>query len=199
MAIFFCGCRDVSITQVDPLAGGIDAPPMRFVIAGAAQGNGVYPGTPLGSSVHADGPRWSVTIQYQPVGGSGAWVDSPVQVTNTGRGTEIRAVDPGDNVASADLVLFCASCCVETIAPGHIPSAANATWVTWGVTVDGGGLSGHGPVPPWTPYVRELAAGLALADAANLVRSDLRSAVLALAAQQVGGAGAALTKALTGK
>jgi hypothetical protein len=61
----------------------------------------------------------------------------------------------------------------------------DSTWVSWGVKVDGGGLTGRGPVPPWNPYVRELAAGLALAESATTVDSSLRTSVLRLAAEQV--------------
>jgi hypothetical protein len=66
--------------------------------------------------------------------------------------------------------------------PGHYEIG---TWVSWGVTVDGGGPTGRGPVEPWNPYVRQLAAGLALADAARLVAPELRGAVSELAARQV--------------
>ncbi len=59
------------------------------------------------------------------------------------------------------------------------------TWVSWGVMVDGGGPTGHGPVEPWGPFVRQLAAGLALADAARLVAPELRGALSELAARQV--------------
>lgn len=59
------------------------------------------------------------------------------------------------------------------------------TWVSWGVKVDGGGATGHGPVEPWNPFVRQLAAGLALADVASLVAPELRGAVSELAAKQV--------------
>ena len=59
------------------------------------------------------------------------------------------------------------------------------TWVSWGVTVDGGGLTGHGPVPPWNPLVRQLAAGFALAEAADLVAPELRAGVAKIAAEQV--------------
>jgi hypothetical protein len=59
------------------------------------------------------------------------------------------------------------------------------TWVSWGVKVDGGGATGHGPVEPWNPFVRQLAAGLALADAASLVAPELRAAVSELSARQV--------------
>ena len=46
----------------------------------------------------------------------------------------------------------------------HRPNEGDvSTWVSWGVKVDGGGPTGHGPVEPWNPFVRQLAAGLALA------------------------------------
>ena len=59
------------------------------------------------------------------------------------------------------------------------------TWVSWGVKVDGGGPTGHGPVPPWSPFIRQLAAGFALAEAADLVSPELRGALSELAARQV--------------
>lgn len=62
---------------------------------------------------------------------------------------------------------------------------SEVTWVSWGVTVDGGGLTGRGPQPPWGPFVRELAAGLALADTAAIVDRNMRGSVLQLAAEQV--------------
>ena len=66
--------------------------------------------------------------------------------------------------------------------PGHYELG---TWVSWGVKVDGGGPTGRGPVEPWNPFVRQLAAGLALADTAKLVAPELRGAVSELAAKQV--------------
>jgi hypothetical protein len=62
---------------------------------------------------------------------------------------------------------------------------AAGTWVSFGVTVDGGGPTGRGPVPPWDPYIRELAAGLALADTARLVSPELRGQLTRLASEQV--------------
>jgi hypothetical protein len=59
------------------------------------------------------------------------------------------------------------------------------TWVSWGVMVDGGGPTGAGPVPPWNPFVMQLAAGLALADAAGKVSPKLQADVLDLAARQI--------------
>jgi hypothetical protein len=64
-------------------------------------------------------------------------------------------------------------------------TVSDVTWVSWGVAVDGGGLTGRGPQPPWGPFVRELAAGLALADTAGIVDQGLRGSVLKLAAEQV--------------
>jgi len=61
----------------------------------------------------------------------------------------------------------------------------DSTWVSWGVTVDGGGPTGRGPVPPWTPFIRELVAGLALAESAGVVDRSLRASVLRLASEQV--------------
>lgn len=65
------------------------------------------------------------------------------------------------------------------------PVVADATWVSWSVTIDGGGPTGRGPQPPWGPFVRELVAGLALAESAASVDQSLRSSVLRLAGDQV--------------
>jgi hypothetical protein len=72
---------------------------------------------------------------------------------------------------------------VGPVRPGQYASAG--TWVSWGVMVDGGGPTGAGPVPPWNPYLKELATGLALAEAANKVSPRLKANVLDLAARQV--------------
>ena len=93
-----------------------------------------------------------------------------------------------------DLVLRCTPC---RFSVGRLrDQAAINNWVSWGVKVDGGGPTGHGPVPPWTPHLRALAAGLALADAAHFVNADLRAGVLATAAKQVDEAAAAISKAM---
>lgn len=59
------------------------------------------------------------------------------------------------------------------------------TWVSAGVKVDGGGLTGHGPVPPWTPFLADLEAGLVLAEAARATHGDIRAHALELAAKQL--------------
>ena len=82
----------------------------------------------------------------------------------------------------------------------HRPSQyATGTWVSWGVKVDGGGPTGRGPVEPWGPFVRQLAAGLALADTAALVAPELRSAVSELAARQVTFASRQIAGEIAGK
>jgi hypothetical protein len=70
--------------------------------------------------------------------------------------------------------------------PTRVPSnIADATWVSWGVMVDGGGPTGRGPVPPWNPFIRELAVGLAIAEAAPTVDSSLQGELLRIASAQV--------------
>lgn len=68
------------------------------------------------------------------------------------------------------------------------------TWVSWGVMVDGGGPTGVGPVSPWNPHMKDLAAGLALADAANKINPSLRADVLSIASKQVSIAAESMTK-----
>jgi hypothetical protein len=84
-----------------------------------------------------------------------------------------------------------------TSSPGPVKPpqvAAEWTWVSYGVMVDGGGPTGRGPVDPWNPFLRQLAAGLAMADVASKVDAKLRSDVLGLAAKQVTLAAANIAK-----
>lgn len=69
------------------------------------------------------------------------------------------------------------------VAPGF--NYKESTWVSWGVTVDGGGPTGKGPVDPWDPMMHEFAAGMALAQASGKVNSKLKAQVLEIAAQQI--------------
>jgi hypothetical protein len=68
---------------------------------------------------------------------------------------------------------------------GSVVVPSEGTWVSWGVMVDGGGPTGHGPVGPWDPFVRQLAVGLALAEASQMVDDSLRAEVGKIAATQV--------------
>ena len=67
----------------------------------------------------------------------------------------------------------------------EIGDLAAQTWVSWGVKVDGGGPTGGGPVPPWDPLMWDVAAGMALAEAANKLDPTLRSEALKIAARQI--------------
>ena len=83
---------------------------------------------------------------------------------------------------------------------GTVRVPAQGTWVSWGVMVDGGGPTGDGPVGPWGPKVmKEIAAGMALAEAAQYIDVDLREAVLDIAAKQVEIGAGHLAKQLTEK
>jgi hypothetical protein len=73
---------------------------------------------------------------------------------------------------------------------------AAQTWVSWGVTVDGGGPTGKGPVPPWEPLTLDFAAGLAMAEAAQKLHPRLRSEALGIAAKQVSMAAEQISKAI---
>lgn len=72
----------------------------------------------------------------------------------------------------------------------HLPGADTrsplaGTWVSWGARVDGGGPTGGGPIGPWGAHVMEIAAGVALADAAERLDRTLRRDALKAAARQV--------------
>lgn len=70
-----------------------------------------------------------------------------------------------------------------TIKPPTVYQAG--TWVSFGVTVDGGGPTGAGPVPPWNPLLRQIAAGFAFAEAGGLLHPELQRAALEIAAKQI--------------
>jgi hypothetical protein len=86
----------------------------------------------------------------------------------------------------------------EHVKHPRIPREELVTWVSWGVKVDGGGPTGNGPVPPWNPLIRELAAGFALAEAGQETEGSIRAQTLRLAARQVTQAAAAISKEMQG-
>jgi hypothetical protein len=200
MQIQFVGCWNVSL--VSAIRAGLEyGSTKRVVIAGAASGNGNYDGEVAGATIHVEGQGsnpWTLTVQNQDRLHGDVWVESPVQVTNIngGAGIQIAANDdcPPENRYD-DLVLQCTECATRPALRN--PDNAAWTWVSWGVKVDGGGLTGHGPVGPWDPFLRDFAAGLALADTARYVHQDLQAQVRALAAKQVQEAANAITQAMT--
>jgi hypothetical protein len=104
-----------------------------------------------------------------------------------------RDLNPTVNSSAVAFAFYQAPASSGPVKPPHL-SAAEWTWVSYGVMVDGGGPTGRGPVDPWNPYLRQLAAGLAMADVASKVDAKLRGDVLALAAKQVTLAAANISK-----
>lgn len=81
----------------------------RFVVSGAATGNGVYTGT-VGTSVFVSGAQWSIDIQHQPTGQP--WRSSAQRIgfpTIAGGllGFDIRSNDSGPDQDYDDLILRC--------------------------------------------------------------------------------------------
>ena len=84
----------------------------RFVISGAASGNGVHTGT-VGTSVFVTGAQWSVNVQSQSANGQ-PWKDSRQRIGTPGVSgglvrVDIRSDDVGggNDVDFDDLVLTC--------------------------------------------------------------------------------------------
>jgi hypothetical protein len=71
---------------------------------------------------------------------------------------------------------------------------ADATWVSFGVMVDGGGPTGHGPVDPWNPFLTQMAAGFALGNAVSKFDKELQGAVSEIASRQITLAAAGLSQ-----
>jgi hypothetical protein len=72
----------------------------------------------------------------------------------------------------------------------NIPRFEQGTWVSFGVTVDGGGWTGHGHVDPGPgPLLRQYAAGLALKNLAQHLSPDLRGRAIELGNAQLNLAG----------
>jgi hypothetical protein len=89
--------------------------PQRFVVSGAASGNGAHSGTP-GTSVLVTGTAWAVQVQHNP--GTG-WVNSTEQIKfPTVAGGQYRVLiqsdDSGGDRDFDDLVLACTTPQTET-------------------------------------------------------------------------------------
>jgi len=81
----------------------------RFVVSGAASGNGTYDGT-VGNSVFVTGAQWSINIQHQPT--AQPWRDSAQRIAfpTVAGGLlrfDIRSNDAGADADFDDLVLSC--------------------------------------------------------------------------------------------
>jgi len=74
------------------------------------------------------------------------------------------------------------------VQPPHIKTRdipAESTWVSFGVKVDAGGPTGHGPVDPWNPFLSQMAAGFALGNAVSKFDKQLQGAVSDIASRQI--------------
>jgi hypothetical protein len=98
--------------------------PQRFVVTGAATGNGAHPGNPGSAAVYVTGAAWSIQVQNDPGGG---WVNSDEQIkfpaVNLGQVQfDIQSNDAGNDQDFDDLVLTCSTPRSENefIVYGHV-------------------------------------------------------------------------------
>lgn len=120
MAILMQGSWTVSVKSKKA------AFPQRFVIEGAASGNGTHAGDPASASVFVSGASWTIRVQHDP--GSG-WRNSDEQITtpsHTGSQYhfDIQSNDSGADQDFDDLVLTCAMPATATdfLVFGHVSS-----------------------------------------------------------------------------
>ncbi len=86
-------------------------PPQRFIISGAATGNGTHAASTATAPIHVTGDHWTITIQMNP--GSG-FVDTPDQITfpTMSGGNyrfDIQANFPADDPVYDDVILTCST------------------------------------------------------------------------------------------
>ncbi|HEX6745798.1 MAG TPA: hypothetical protein VF092_00685 [Longimicrobium sp.] len=98
--------------------------PQRFVVTGAAVGNGAHPGNPGAPAVYVSGAAWSVQVQNNPGDG---WVNSDEQIkfptVNLGQVQfDIQSNDAGSDQDFDDLVLTCSTPRTESdfVVYGHV-------------------------------------------------------------------------------
>jgi hypothetical protein len=85
--------------------------PQRFIIQGAASGNGTYAGEASTPPVYVTGSTWSINIQHDP--GTG-WINSEMQwkfptVSSGQYRVDIESNDSGGDVDFNDLILTCST------------------------------------------------------------------------------------------
>ena len=104
MAITMQGSWTVSVKSVE----GFE-PAQRFIISGAATGNGTYTGALATPPVHVTGASWIITVQIQE---GGTWVTEHDRITfPTMSGGhyrfDIEANEPDDDPVWDDIILTC--------------------------------------------------------------------------------------------
>ena len=132
----------------------------RFVVSGAATGNGVHDGTP-GTTVFVSGAQWSVNIQSQAPGQP--WMDSAQRLTfpTTSAGLvkfDILSNDTGADKDYDDLILTCSMpvSASEFVVYGHVKTYA--------------GLCYRNPCFPWYFVIDNYAALLKALEVPDLRR-----------------------------
>jgi hypothetical protein len=158
----------------------------------------VSPDAGLTAAANNDG--WVPTASAENINAFASLPEGPFTAWNVFPVKAEKAINEQLQAAkqtSAVAFAFYQSIVGPPIKPGSV--AANATWVSYGVTVDAGGPTGHGPVDPWGPFLRDFAAGLALAQTAKLVQAELRPQLLALASKQITVAAQSITEHLEQK
>lgn len=125
--------------------------PQRFVVQGAAAGNGVHSGTP-GTSVNVTGTQWSISIQNDP--GTG-WQASQTKLqwphkVGSNYEFDIKSNDAGGDTDFNDLILTCST-----------PASINTFMVYGNVSLYSGGCI-FNPCRRW-PFVIDTYKGFELA------------------------------------
>ena len=85
--------------------------PQRFIISGAATGNGVYNGVTTTPAVNVTGSLWSISIQNNPGSGfqlSGTRIKFPT-ITGGNYTFDIESNDAGGDADFNDLILTCST------------------------------------------------------------------------------------------
>jgi len=152
----------------------------------------VSPDANLTFAANDDG--WVPTTKTEDVNAFTAIHAVPFADWTVFAGTETVVNEDLKAGATTSAVAFAFYLSPQSPLPHKFNPEAEGTWVSWGVMVDGGGPTGRGPVPPWNPFLRELAAGLALAEAGQLLRPQSRAAALRIAATQVKAAAASIAE-----
>jgi hypothetical protein len=133
--------------------------------------------SPDGSLIFAaNDDGWVPTTRAEDVNATGAIHTVPFLDWTVFVGTETVLNQDLKAAATTYAVAFAFYQTPQTPPIRRFRPEAEGTWVSFGVMVDGGGPTGNGPVPPWTGYLRDLAAGMALAVAGQFLAPQSRAA-----------------------
>jgi hypothetical protein len=138
----------------------------RFVISGAASGNGIYAGETSTTPVFVTGAQWTISVQHRPTS-SAAWIASAERITfpSVSGGQvrfDVQSNDTGGDVDYDDLVLTCS-----------MPSNASE-YVLYGTAKSYSGLCMFNPCYPFPWVVIDSAVSLQKALTHAAVREVLQ-------------------------